>query len=286
MQLDDELCIFAASLADAAAVISRRYFRQDLEIDIKSGNFPVTKADLEIETILRQMIRAKYPEHTIIGEEYANEVGASGEYAWIIDPIDGTVAFTTGKPTFTTLIALTKNDKPILGIIDQPISGERFMGITNVGAYTSLRALQGKAWQSKSSLRGLLRSKPWQSMSHIPISPSKTTDISCARLNATTPDMFTVEELIKFNRLKSKVRVCSWGGDAYAYAMLASGHIDVIMESQLQYYDVAALMPIITASGGIITTWDGGPITPDFRGQCLASSNAELHNKVLDIIAS
>ncbi len=273
MQLDDELCVFATSLADAAAIISRRYFRQNLVIDIKSGNFPVTKVDLEIETTLRQMIKAKYPGHTIIGEEYATVVGASGEYAWVIDPIDGTVAFTTGKPTFTTLIALTKNDKPILGIIDQPISGERFIGITDVGAYTSCHS---HANCHPRLDRG--------SMPYTQINTSKITDIADSRLNATTPDMFTADELIKFNRLKSQVRVCSWGGDAYAYAMLASGHIDVIMESQLQYYDVAALMPIITASGGIITTWEGEPITPSFKGQCLASSNADLHTKALNII--
>jgi|SRR6185437_6009190 len=269
MQPDDELFIFALQLADAAAIISRRYFRQNLVIDIKSGNFPVTKVDLEIEATLRQMIKAKYPDHTIIGEEYATVSGISGEYTWVIDPIDGTVAYTTGKPTFTTLIALTKNDKPLLGIIDQPISGERFIGITDVGAYMSLRGLRGK---------------PWQSLPYQPIHSSQITDITNSRLNATTPDMFTVDEFIKFNCLKSKIRVCSWGGDAYAYAMLASGHIDLIMESQLQYYDVAALMPLITASGGVITTWDGEPITPDFKGQCLASSNIELHNKALEII--
>jgi inositol-phosphate phosphatase/L-galactose 1-phosphate phosphatase/histidinol-phosphatase len=301
MQPDNELFIFAASLADAAAAISRRYFRQDIAIDLKSGNFPVTKVDLEIETALRQMIKDKYPMHTIIGEEYATEPGALGEYSWVIDPIDGTVAFTMGKPTFTTLIALTKNGKPALGIIDQPISGERFIGISDVGAYTSLRAqsksslraLLCRAWQStSSSLRALawqstpssLRATAWQSMLSHPINSSKITDLANARLNATTPDMFTADELIKFNLLKSQVRICSWGGDAYAYAMLASGHIDVIMESQLQYYDVAALMPIITASGGIITTWDGELITPEFNGQCLASSNAKLHAKALEII--
>ncbi|HLX53584.1 MAG TPA: inositol monophosphatase family protein, partial [Aquella sp.] len=228
MQLNDELCTFAASLADAAAIISRRYFRQDLVIDTKSGNFPVTKVDLEIESTIRQMIKDKYPTHSIIGEEFANETGTGEEYAWIIDPIDGTVAFTTGKPIFTTLIALTKDDKPILGIIDQPISGERFIGITGVGAYTSLRGLRSKPWQSKLLLRALcnkvwqsklsfprklsLRAThscvAWQSMLFQPIKSSKITDITNARLNATTPDMFTADEVFKFNHLKSKTRLC------------------------------------------------------------------------------
>ncbi|MCC2625798.1 MAG: histidinol phosphate phosphatase [Burkholderiales bacterium] len=266
MQLNDELYLFANLLADSAASISRRYFRQNLVIDLKTGNFPVTKVDLEIESTLRQMIKASYPGHTIIGEEYATQAGSSEEYAWVIDPIDGTIAFTTGKPTFTTLIALTKNDKPLLGIIDQPISGERFIGITDIGSYLSL--------------------PPKHEFRAKPIYASKIIDMASVRLNATTPDMFTADELIRFNHLKSRVRVCSWGGDAYAYALLASGHIDVIMESQLQYYDVAALMPIITASGGVITTWDGGPITSGFSGQCLASSNIELHNKVLNVIVN
>lgn len=262
MQFNDELFLFAMRLADAAAEISCRYFRQNIVIDSKFGNFPVTQADLEIESALRSMIKVKYPRHTIIGEEYAADLGDADEYSWVIDPIDGTVAFTTGKPTFTTLIALTKNNKPILGIIDQAISKERFIGINDLGAYQ----LQNTNYQM--------------------IKSSKIKDLSSARLNATTPYMFTESEMHKFNQLKNKVKVCAWGGDAYAYAMLASGHIDLIMESQLQYYDVAALAPIIAASGGIISTWNGEPVTPDFRGQILASANQELHDEALNIIIS
>lgn len=277
MLFNDELFIFAMQLADTAADISRRYFRQNLVIDTKSGNFPVTKVDLEIEAALRQIIKAKYPAHTIIGEEYASDISLNAEYAWVIDPIDGTVAFTTGKPTFTTLIALTKNGKPILGIIDQAISGERFIGIADNGAYQMLSCQDARAG-------GTSAYQKLESMSYQAIKTSKITDISYARLNATTPYMFSEEEMYRFNRLKDQVKVCAWGGDAYAYAMLACGHIDLIMESQLQYYDVAALEPIIIASGGIITTWDGNPITPDFKGQCLASSNLELHHLALKII--
>ncbi|MCC2644493.1 MAG: histidinol phosphate phosphatase [Burkholderiales bacterium] len=260
-------------LADMAAGISRRNFRQNLVINNKPGNFPVTQADLEIETTLRKMIKARYPTHTIIGEEFANESGISAkEYTWVIDPIDGTVAFTTGKPTFTTLIALVSNSTPILGIIDQPILGERFIGINKNGAYLSLT--NGNETSRLNSDLSIYQG----------IQTSKTINPAYARLNASTPDMFTADELYKFDKLKSQVKVCAWGGDAYAYAMLACGQIDLIMESQLQYYDVAALIPIITASGGIITTWDGEPITSDFKGQCLASSNAELQACALKII--
>lgn len=269
MGFNDELFIFAMHLADTAATISRRYFRHNLLIDTKEGNSPVSIADLEIELTLRQMIKACYPTHTIIGEEYVAEVVSGAEYSWIIDPIDGTVAFTTGKPLFSTLIALTKNDKPILGIIDQAISQERFIGITdNNAAYLML--------SSGSSAR----------VEYQNIHSSQIQDLACARLSATTPYMFTPDEMIKFNQVKDQVKICAWGGDAYAYAMLACGHIDLIMESQLHYYDVAALVPIINGSGGIISTWRGEPITPDFKGSCLASSSAQLHTLALKIINS
>jgi inositol-phosphate phosphatase / L-galactose 1-phosphate phosphatase / histidinol-phosphatase len=293
MQDNDELLQFAMQLTDAAADISRRYFRQNIVIDTKSGNFPVTRADLEIESKLRQMIKDKFPRHSIIGEEYANLIGDRDEYSWVIDPIDGTVAFTTGKPTFTTLIALTKNNLPILGVIDQPIIHERFIGITGLAAYQ----YNASAISTSDSLISASKVVDLESRAGItPISgidtpngcseirSSTIRDLSRARLNATTPYMFTPDEMGKFTRLKNQVKVCAWGGDAYAYAMLASGYIDIIMESQLEYYDVAALIPIITASGGIITTWAGEQITPNFKGQCLASSNLELHNQVLEII--
>jgi inositol-phosphate phosphatase/L-galactose 1-phosphate phosphatase/histidinol-phosphatase len=287
MQPQDELLTFALFLADTAAVISRRYFRHNLSIDTKAGNFPVTQADREIEATLRRLINEKYPSHAIIGEEYESKVG-SDDYAWVIDPIDGTVAFTTGKPTFTTLIALTKNGKAVFGIIDQPISRERFIGVDNYGAYltvgasTKITTVQTDGPDSKQALPVVPISL--LSTFNLPLKTSQINSLSQARLNATTPYMFNPEEMVWFNKLKDNVRVCSWGGDAYAYALLASGHIDLIMESQLQYYDVAAVAPIIEASGGIISTWQGEPITPQFTGQCLASANYELHNLALKII--
>lgn len=255
MLFNDELYRFAATLVDQAAKISCKYFRQPLVVEAKDGNFPVTIADREIETNLRQMISEHYPSHGVIGEEFDNKISTS-EYIWVIDPIDGTVAFTTGKPTYTTLVALLKDDVPILGIIDQPVQHERFVGIKGRGAWLNQQ----------------------------PILANKIKNLDVARLNATTPYMFNATEMQKFEQVRQHVKVCSWGGDAYAYGLLASGHIDIIMESELQYYDVAALEPIISASGGVITDWQGMPITRKFNGQCLASCNQIIHQQVLSLI--
>jgi len=257
MNKQTELFTAAVKMAGIAAQISQHYFRQAITINTKAGNSPVTLADCEIERTLREWLHNHYPEHGIIGEEFANKQSNS-EYTWVIDPIDGTVAFTTGKPVFSTLIALLKNNQPIIGIIDQAVIAERFSGVSGESA-----CLNGQVIKSSSQ-----------------------TELSHARLNATTPYMFTTEaENEAFARLKDQVKLTAWGGDAYAYGLLAAGHIDIIMEAQLQYYDVAALIPIIQMSGGVITDWQGNDLlSNNFKGQCLASANPKLHEVVLKII--
>ena len=247
---------FANYLADQAALISQKYFRQQIPVDSKAGNYPVTIADREIELSLRELIKTNFPDHGIIGEEYAN-TDEEKPWCWVIDPIDGTVAFTAGKPVFTTLIALIFKGTPVLSIIDQSITKERFLGVYGESAFLNGHKLK----------------------------TSYKTDLDTARLNATTPYMFISDyEKAKFDVIRRKVKVTSFGGDAYAYGLLAAGHIDIIMEADLQYYDVAALIPIIEASGGIITDWQGNTITRKFNGQCLASANPILHKKVLEQI--
>ncbi len=249
---------FANFLADEAAKISRKYFRQPLLIDSKENKTPVTVADREIELRLRELIKQHYPEHGIIGEEFANS-GESAEFCWVLDPIDGTVAFSTGKPTFTTLVALLQNGLPILSVIDQAISHERFSALVGIPAQLNQQFLQ----------------------------TSKVNKLVDVRLNATTPYMFTTnDEKSKFELLRKQVRLTSFGGDAYAFGLLAAGHIDIIMEADLQYYDVAALIPIITASGGVISDWQGNPLSREFNGQCLACANLELQQQALQIINS
>ncbi|AUR52664.1 inositol monophosphatase family protein [Aquella oligotrophica] len=258
MQNPDTLIEFANYLADEAGKISKKYFRNKIEIETKSGEYPVTIADREVELHLRSLICTNYPDHRIIGEEFANHDGNS-EYTWVIDPIDGTVGFSTGKPTYTTLIALLKKDSPMYGIIDQPINQERFSGKTGEKAYLNRQI----------------------------ISTAEQSVLNNARLNATTPYMFTTDyEQSKFELLRKQVRVTSFGGDAYAFGLLAAGHIDIIMEADLQYYDIAALIPIITAAGGIISDWQGKTLTKDFNGQCLACANLQLQQQVLNLINS
>lgn len=252
-----QLLDFANLLADNAAIISRKHFRQPLMIKTKANHSPVTIADCAIELKLRELIHHYYPQHGIIGEEFAN-AATTNEYCWVLDPIDGTVAFTSGKPTFTTLIALLQHEQPVLSVIDQPIIGERFSALTGAAAY--LNATQC-------------------------LTSSQVMSLEQARLNATTPAMFTTSgEQDKFNKLQQSVKLTSFGGDAYGFALLAAGHIDIIMEANLEYYDVAALIPLVGASGGIISDWQGKPLTRDFNGQCLASANQQLHHQVLNLI--
>lgn len=251
-----QLIDFANYLADEAACISRSYFRKPIEIENKTGDYPVTIADREIELHLRKLIGQNYPEHQIIGEEFANQEGSSA-YTWVIDPVDGTVAFSSGKPTYTTLIAFLEEGIPVYGIIDQPVSQERFCGLAGDKGY----------------------------LNQVVIGTSTQRELARARLNATTPYMFTNDyERDKFELLRKQVRITSFGGDAYAFGLLAAGHIDIIMEADLQYYDIAALMPVITASGGLISDWQGKPLTREFNGQCLACANYELQQQVLNLI--
>ena len=245
-------------LADEASYISLKYFRQHLDIESKANQTPVTIADKEIELILRSLIMMKFPEHQIIGEEFENQEAIDDRYCWVIDPIDGTVAFSCGKPTFTTLIALLEDGKPIASIIDQPFLGERYCGLHD---FSSLKN------DSVIATNQII------------------TEIADARLNATTPYMFkTIDEQTKFEKLHKQVKLTSFGGDAYSFGLLASGNIDIIMEADLAYYDVAALVPIITGAGGIITDWQGKQICREFNGQCLASANTKLHTKILELI--
>ncbi len=256
--LTGKLLEFANFLADEAAQISRKYFRQAITITSKENQSPVTIADREIELRLRELIKQYYPSHGIIGEEFANH-DTPAEFCWVLDPIDGTVAFSTGKPTFTTLVALLRDGVPVLSVIDQAISRERFSAVA-----------QNETWLNGVKLR-----------------TSKQTEVANVRLNATTPLMFTTAyERDAFERVRSKVRLTAFGGDAYAFGLLAAGHIDVIMEAELQYYDIAALMPVIESAGGVISDWQGKPLNREFNGQVLASANIELHNKILQIINS
>ena len=240
-----EALAFAESLADTARPIAMAHFRGTFDTSIKADGSPVTIADRGIEQALRARIAAHYPDHGVYGEEFGAEIKA---LTWVIDPIDGTKAFVTGMPLFGTLIALVENDRSVVGVIDMPALGERWVG-TPDGA----------------TLNG--------SPAHV----SRCTTLSEARLYTTSPDSFSADGLAAYERLSAGVALRRFGGDCYAYGLLASGHCDVVVEESLQPYDYMALVAVVEAAGGIMTDWAGKPLGLGSKGQVVAAASAELH---------
>lgn len=246
---------FALALADAARPIALRYFRQPLAIDTKADESPVTIADREIETAMRTLLAQRYPDHGILGEEHGR-IGLDREFLWVIDPIDGTKSFISGMPTFGVLIALLQDGKPLLGVVDHPALGERFIGITG-------------------------RETLWNG------TPCRVRDcraLKDAILFATTPDMFEGTAIAPFERVSRAAKVRRFGGDCFAYAMMAGGHVDAVVEAQLQPYDYMALVPMVEGAGGVITDWSGAPLTIESDGRVVAAATASLHKDILDLL--
>lgn len=248
-----EFLAFAETLAAASGTVIRQYFRQPFEIVSKTDESPVTIADRDAETAMRALIRATYPDHGILGEEFGRERD-DAEYQWILDPIDGTGSFISGKPIFGTLIALWHQGQPLLGLIDQPISGERWIGAAGHGT--------------------TLNGQP----AHTRPCPS----LDAALLDATDPSMFVREP--RFEALRRAVARNRWGSDCYAYALLASGHIDLVVEKGLKLWDFATLVPVIEQAGGIITDWQGNPLHSGADGHVLAAGDARVHAAALTVL--
>jgi myo-inositol-1(or 4)-monophosphatase len=246
----------AEAAADVARAVIRPFFRQNLTTDTKDDRSPVTIADRSAEQAMRAVLAQRFPDHGIMGEEFGlDRPGA--RYRWVLDPIDGTRAFITGRPTFGTLIALLDDGIPILGIIDQPISGERWLGAT--GQPTTLNGA--------------------------PIRTRACPALDQAELSCTAPEIFSEAEMQHWRRLQAATSRTSWGGDCYAYGLLAAGHIDVIAEAGLKVWDWAALVPIIQGAGGTITDWSGRALTPDSDGTVVATGNPALLSPALSILA-
>ncbi|MDH1551598.1 MULTISPECIES: histidinol-phosphatase [Pseudomonas] len=248
-----ELRTFAEQLADAAALAIKPYFRASLDVEDKGGRLydPVTVADKAAEDAMRALIQARYPDHGILGEEAGVAVGSS-PLTWVLDPIDGTRAFITGLPLWGTLIALNDGTRPVLGVMNQPFTGERFIG-TPEGAWRNATPLRTRA----------------------------CADLATATLMCTTPDMFdTAERKAAFEAVAGQARLMRYGGDCYAYCMLASGFVDVIVEASLQPYDVQALMPIIEGAGGVISAWDGS--SAQHGGCVVACGDPALHAQMVE----
>lgn len=251
------LLTFAHQLADVARPITLSYFRRPLAVQLKCDDSPVTIADRETEAALRAMITQQFPHHGIYGEEHGSE-GADRLHTWVIDPIDGTRAFITGMPLFGTLIALLEAGKPQLGILEIPALAERWAGI-----------------------RGQPSSHNGQ-----PCQVSGCQELSRATLYSTSPDMFQGDELNRYQALARAVGLRRFGGDCYSYGLLASGHVDLVVEADLAPYDYLALVPVVEGAGGIISDWQGNPLSLASDGRVVAAASPILHRQALDILSA
>lgn len=240
------------AMADAARAIARRYFRQDLGLMMKGDSSPVTLADKEIEASLREMLSRLAPEDGVYGEEMP-PVGLSRSRLWVIDPIDGTGAFATGSPLFGVLLGLIEDGVPQFGLIDASATGERWVARRGHGA-----TLDGS-----------------------PCRASKATTLAGASVSATSIHAYGEAARAAFDRISAKAAITRLGGDCYAYGLLAAGHLDAVIETDLKPYDYMPLLPVIEEAGGVITDWDGEPLTLRSRGDVVAAATAELHDEIL-----
>lgn len=255
---------FLRILADAAAEITLPLFRKPMDITNKGRKLgldfdPVTLADSQAEKAIRALINQHYPDHDILGEEQGLEEngpgGWSDRWTWVIDPIDGTRAFISGIPTWGTLIALNNGAKPMLGLLDQPFLKERYIGTPDGTTLNGER-----------------------------ISCRPCTQLSEATLSTTDPTQFFATDADRkaFDKVAAKARLVRNGYDCYAYAMVAAGHMDVVVESGLEPYDIQALIPIVEGAGGMVSSWSGGPAGQG--GQVVACATKALHKQVLEIL--
>lgn len=252
---------FAHTLADASGEAIRPYFRAPIGVSNKGGeNFdPVTAADESAERVIAAAVASRFPHHGFIGEEHGTTL-PDAKLRWVVDPIDGTRAFIMGSPMWGTLIGLLKDGSPILGLMDQPFTRERFWAGTG-GAF--MRTAE---------------------TGPTPIKTRPCPSLADAILSTTHPDLFGgAGETEAFARIKAKVRMTRYGGDCYSYCLLAAGFVDLIVEAGLKTYDIVALIPIIEKAGGRVTTWEGKPATEG--GRIIAAGDPSLHEQALAILA-
>ena len=248
----------ADRLADAAGAAIRPFFRAGFAYEAKSDASPVTEADRAAEAAIRAILDTECPHDAIIGEEYGEKTGTSGR-SWVIDPIDGTVSFMAGRPIFGTLIALLEDGWPMLGVIDQCIAGERWMGAA--GRETTLN---GKA----------VRTRSCRSLGE-------------AVLASSGPQYFDEHNAEHFMALAAKTahKRMVWGGDCYNYGLLAAGHIDLVVESGLKLHDFAALVPVVEGAGGMMCDWNGEPLHAASDGHVIALGDPARLEDVLEALA-
>ena len=247
----------AADLADAAGVAIRPYFRKPIAVDDKPDLSPVTVADRAAEAAMRQLIAARFPDHGIIGEEYGRE-REDAEFVWVLDPIDGTKSFISGVPLFGTLIALARHGHPIVGIIDQPISRERWIGAA--GRPTLFNGA--------------------------PVRVRPCASLAAATLFATSPDMFAGAEKAAFGRVAEAAKLVRFGADCYAYGLLALGFVDLVIEASLKPYDFSAMLPIVEGAGGIASDWRGATLSVASDGHVVVAGDRRTHEAALRLLTA
>jgi histidinol phosphatase-like enzyme (inositol monophosphatase family) len=253
---DDALLDLAQRLADASGAVIRRWFRSGLDAEDKPDHSPVTVADREAESAMRALLAAHAPGHGVVGEEFGRE-NDGAELVWVLDPIDGTKAFLTGKPLFGTLIALLHRGRPVLGIIDQPVLGDRW-----IGAAGRPTRLGGK-----------------------PARVRACAGLAAARLSTTGPQYFTEAARRAFDRVAARAKLLSYGGDCYQYGLVASGSVDLVIEAGLKLHDFAALVPVIEGAGGVMTDWRGRPLDATSAGDVVAAGDARVHAEAIAALA-
>lgn len=257
----DAFLVFAHHLADRSGATILPYFRNPGRVEDKAGGGgldPVTAADRAAEAVIRAEVESRWPEHAIEGEEFG-ATGGNAEYRWIVDPIDGTRSFIMGSPLWGTLIGLMRAGAPLLGLMDQPFTGERFWSGADCAFW------RGPGGEAAIRARACAR-------------------LGDAFLTTTHPDMFAgAEDRARFSALSHEVRMHWFGGDCYAYCLLAAGHIDIVVESGLDRHDIAPLIPIVERAGGRVTDWAGGDASGG--GRVVACGDPALHSAVLDILS-
>jgi len=254
LDYEKEFGSFFNELADAARPIALKYFRKNLIVDDKEDKTPVTQADREIEQKLRELIKKKFPAHGVIGEEYGEDK-ANAEFVWVIDPIDGTKAFATGRPTFGTIIGLAHKGRPVAGLVDQAYTKERWFGVADL----------------------------FCRFNGVPAKVASVRPLSAARFYTTTFDMFEGYEG-NFETLRKKVKWAQFSCDCYAYGLVALGWADLVLERQMKVPDLMGLVPIITGAGGFAGDWQGKEITLENDGTIIAASSRKLADEALAVI--
>jgi len=254
-RLTGDFLAFALDLAQASGALIRDAVKQTTEVELKGDLSPVTPIDRAVEAEVRERITSRYPQHGILGEEYGQQQ-AQAEFVWVLEPIDGTKQFVAGLPTFATLLAVAHEGKPIIGIIDQPVTSERWVGA--VGRHTEFNGRRIQTRECK--------------------------QLADAVMATSAPDYFNPATALVYQRLLEATRWPLYGAGCHAYGQMAAGRIDVGLEADHNAHDYCALVPIVEGAGGVISDWQGAPLTISSRDQFVASGDPRIHGQVLALI--